>query len=890
MWTTGHNLHRAETDRGTPDTMSLAVEIARPTVSGTRVLRGGTAITMRGAEIVRDADIVITGDRIVAIGPRGTVPVPANAMIRDVRGSTIMPGIVDVHAHWQYRRDLLEPETPSVYANLAYGVTTVRDPQTFADIFGLSDLVEVSDVPSPRITSTGPGLFSETNLQSLEEARTLVRRYRDDYGTWLIKSYLIGNRQQRQWIVQACRELGMIPTAEGGSDDKLDLTHALDGFGGNEHALPASPAREDAVRLLSQSGITYTPTLLVSFGGALPIYRLHATERPADDPRLQRFFPRSELFARTAQRLLAFADEDFNDRETATGAAAVMHGGGKVALGGHGEMQGLQVHWEMRLLAQGGFTNHEVLQVATRNGAEALGIAQDVGSLEPGKLADLLILDRDPLVDIRNSTSVREVMRGGVLYDAETLDRIMPTPVALPTPWWRTDVPQASALRLDETAVDRVVVEEMRRQQSPGLAVAVLKGNEVVLSKGYGMANFEQQVKVTPTTMFQSGSLGKMFTAAGVMALVEDGRMSLDSSIRVYLPDAPAAWQQVTIRHLLSHTSGVPDYTSSTFDYRRDFTEAELAKLAFSMALEFAPGTRWNYSNSGYVLLGISISRITGRPYWEFLRERLFVPAGMNTVRIISESDIVPQRASGYQLGAAGYEHQSWVSPTLNTTADGSLLISLNDLIAWSRVVRARAVLSKASWDAVLSPVTLKSGKPHPYGFGWFLDTFKGKRVNQHGGSWQGFRTQFTRFEGSDLTVVVLSNGAHVAPDIIANRVAAVVDSALAPLPLPAGAIAGSDPRVELALRAILAKAASGGLVPGDFEFVRVTAVPRMAAGYGRLLRPLGALQRLELLQDRGAEGDDHVYLYRAVYEKQPLLVQVKIGPAGGVTSLTFPR
>jgi CubicO group peptidase (beta-lactamase class C family)/Tol biopolymer transport system component/ketosteroid isomerase-like protein len=889
VWTSGANVHVRD-GVGAERTASLSVEIPRVTGTGVRVLRGATAITMKGAEIIRNADIVVTNDRITAIGARGSVTIPAGASLHDVSGTTIMPGIVDIHAHWQVRRDLLEPETPSTYANLAYGVTTIRDPQTVADIFGYSDLVEVSGTPSPRITSTGPGLFTDLNPQSLDEARALVKRYRDDYGTWLLKNYLIGSRQQREWLVQASREFGMLPTSEGGSDDKLDLTHALDGFAGNEHALPTAPLYDDAVQLLARSGTTYTPTLLVSFGGALPIYRLHATERPADEPKLQRFFPRSELFARTATRLLAFPDEDYNDKETSAGAAAVLHAGGKVALGGHGEMQGLQVHWEMRLLAQGGMTNHEVLQVATRNGAEAIGLGQDIGTLEVGKLADLLVLDRDPLADIRNTTSIRWVMRGGMLYDAETLDEIAPTSKPLPAPWWRADVPRSSVARIDEAAVDRAVTEEMRRQNVPGVGLAVLRGNEVVMAKGYGMANIEQQIKVSPATMFESGSLGKMFTSAGVMAMVEAGQIGLDSSVRVYLPDAPAAWQPIKIRHLLSHTSGIPDYTTGTLDYRRDFTEAQLQQLAYGLPLEFAPGTRWNYSNTGYTVLGTILSKVAGKPYWEFLRERIFTPAGMRTVRIISEKAIVPNRASGYLPGEYGFEHQDWVSPTLNTTADGSLLISINDLIAWSRVVRDRAVLSKASWDVILSPMRLNSGRTHPYGFGWFLDTFKGERVIQHGGSWQGFRTQLTRFEQHDLTVVVLTNGGHVAPDAIANKVAAAADSALTPVPLPTGALPNGDPKAEAALRAILLKAADGTMAISDFEFVRGSVVPRMAAAYSRTLKPLGALQRLELVQDRGLEGDDHAYLYRAVYEKGPMLVQTKIGPGGGVTQLVLVR
>ncbi len=268
-------------------------------------------------------------------------------------------------------------------------------------------------------------------------ARKTIARYRDEYGTNLLKSYMVGNRQQRQWVVQASREMGMMPTTEGGSDAKMDITHAIDGFNGNEHALPTAPLYRDVVDLLARSGITYTPTLLVSFGGALPIYRMFFEERPFDDPKLRAFFPLDDLFQRTATRLLAFPKEDYQVREVASSAEAVLRAGGKVALGGHGEMQGLQVHWEMKLFAEGGMAPHEILRVATINGADALGLSQDLGSLEAGNLADLVVLDRDPLQDIRATTSIRHVMKNGILYSGDTLDEVWPAVKTLPAPWWR---------------------------------------------------------------------------------------------------------------------------------------------------------------------------------------------------------------------------------------------------------------------------------------------------------------------------------------------------------------------------------------------------------------------------------------------------------------------
>jgi CubicO group peptidase (beta-lactamase class C family)/imidazolonepropionase-like amidohydrolase/Tol biopolymer transport system component len=889
-WVEGATVHTRAAGVDSTRVRRIDVRLPRARATGSLVLRGARAITMRGNEIIERADMVIVNERIAAIGAQGQVAIPAGARIVDVSGTTILPGLVDVHAHWALRRELLEPEAPSTYANLAYGVTTIRDPQTFPDVFAYADLARIGAMASPRIYSTGPGVFAESDVQSLDDARRLLRRYTEDYGTHLLKSYLVGSRQQRQWIVAASHELGLLVTAEGGADSKEDITHALDGFDGNEHALPTAPLHDDLVQLFARSGIAYTPTLLVSFGGALPIFRLLASERPAGEPKLQRFFPSSELYQRTATRLLAFAPEDYNDAATSAGAAAVLAAGGHVALGGHGEMQGLQNHWEMRLLAQGGMPPHDILRVATINGARALGLDADIGSLEVGKLADLIVLDRNPLEDIRHTTSLRYVMLGGVLRDAETLDRVTPVAEPLPRPWWRTERAVAPTTpHFDEAAVDAVVERERASQRVPGLGVAILRGDRVLLAKGYGRGNLEQDMAVTSASMFQSGSLGKMFTAAGVMSMVERGELTLDASVRRYLPDAPATWESITVRHLLSHTSGIPDYTGDQLDYRRDFTDAQLAELAYGLPLEFPAGTRWNYSNTGYTLLGVIMRRVSGQPYWELLRDRIFTPAGMPNARVISERDVVPRRVAGYLWRDGQWVHQDWVSPTLNTTADGSLLLSLDDLIAWSRVVRSRRVLTATSWDAMLSPMTLSSGRRHPYGFGWFLDSLSGRPVFQHGGSWQGFRTQLSRFEGADLTVIVLTNLGSADPMRIANAIAATVDSSLTPAPVPTRAIADTAPARTERVRALLAKTAAGTLAVSDFEFVRATTLPRLRDGYAALLGPLGSLRRLELL-DEGTVADDLTRRYRAIYDSAVIGVAVRFGPAGGFTGWQLSR
>ena len=406
------------------------------------VLRGAAVITMRGEEVIDDADVVIERNRVAAVGSRGSVQIPPGATIVNVEGKTIMPGIVDIHSHWEIKRSVLDVEDFSAYANLAYGVTTIRDPQSVtADIFTYSDLVAIGEMVGPRIFSTGVGVFSENHFQSYEEVRDSLSRYREKYKTHLLKSYLVGNRQVRQWVVQACRELGLMATTEGGADTKMDLTHAIDGFSGIEHSLPTTPLFADVIQLYAQTGITYTPTLLVAFGGPFARNEFFIRENVLQNAKLRRFIPETVLYRQLGASALWSRPEEQVYRQMASDAARLLEAGGSVGLGGHGELQGLQVHWEMWSLAAGGMRAHDVLRVATLEGAEAIGLGDEIGSIEVGKAADLVVLDENPLNDIRNTDSASYVMTNGILYDAQTLDEIWPMNTPLPSPWWTVDRP-----------------------------------------------------------------------------------------------------------------------------------------------------------------------------------------------------------------------------------------------------------------------------------------------------------------------------------------------------------------------------------------------------------------------------------------------------------------
>jgi CubicO group peptidase (beta-lactamase class C family) len=338
----------------------------------------------------------------------------------------------------------------------------------------------------------------------------------------------------------------------------------------------------------------------------------------------------------------------------------------------------------------------------------------------------------------------------------------------------------AQTSRFPSDSIDRFVRAEMERQRIPGMSVAVLVGDSVMMARGYGYANLELRVPASDSTIYQSGSVGKQFTAALVLMLVDHGRLRLDDPVTRLLPEGRSRWAGITIRHLLTHTSGIPDYTDDAVDLHRDYTEDRLVRLAAALPLAFRPGTHWSYSNTGYLLLGVLIHRATGTFYGDLLRDSLFRPLGMPSARIISESDIVPNRAAGYRLLNGAVANQEWVSPSLNTTADGSLYLSLRDYIRWAVALNHEERPSRRVLDMAWTPAPITGMGTYPYGAGWYLLPQRGHRQIGHTGSWQGFQTSIQRYPDYKLTVVALSNlgGSHPGP--MSEAIAGIVVPALA--------------------------------------------------------------------------------------------------------------
>ncbi len=430
-----------------PETAGVAIgfEQASDKPAGTIALIGARIVPMDarpGRGVIERGTIVVEGNRITAIGREGSVAVPAGARRVDVAGKTIIPGLIDAHAHVRGESSgILAESSWPLAANLAYGVTTSHDPSNDTQtVFTKSEMQRAGWLLGPRLYSTGTILYgAETAFKAVvdnyEDALMHIRRMKAA-GAISVKSYNQQRRDARQMFLKAAREQGLMVVPEGGSLFYQNLTMITDGHTGIEHSLPVPKVYRDVLTLFSKTKVGYTPTLIVAYGGLQGENYWYQHDDVWRNARLQAFTPRDTLVERSRRRPMA-AEDDFNHVLIARAAKALKDAGTSVQLGAHGQLQGLGAHWELWMLAQGGMSPLEALDSATLAGARYLGMDKDLGSLETGKLADLVVLDKNPLENIRNSDSVRLVMLNGRLYDAATLDQIAPDARKRAPFWWQ---------------------------------------------------------------------------------------------------------------------------------------------------------------------------------------------------------------------------------------------------------------------------------------------------------------------------------------------------------------------------------------------------------------------------------------------------------------------
>jgi D-alanyl-D-alanine carboxypeptidase len=332
--------------------------------------------------------------------------------------------------------------------------------------------------------------------------------------------------------------------------------------------------------------------------------------------------------------------------------------------------------------------------------------------------------------------------------------------------------------------VDTYVTEQMDMNGIPGVSLAIVQDGNVIYAKGYGFANVEHETPAKPETVYQLASVSKQFTAAGVLLLVQDGKIDLDASITTYLTDAPETWQDITVRQILNHTAGLGDYDEG-FDLTQPKTEKEVLEYIYQSELLFEPGSNFSYSNFGYMILSILVGQVSGQPFGDFMTERIFAPLEMTATTVISEQDIVMNRAQGYEYDEETGElkNQTWVNPTLNVYGDGAFYSTILDMAKWDAALHGTDILSEENKATLWQPLVLSDGTTWPlaeaYGMGWSSGTLNGHAFVEHAGGWQGFASHFVRYTDDRLAVVVLTNVSSADSSGIARDIASIVNPEL---------------------------------------------------------------------------------------------------------------
>jgi imidazolonepropionase-like amidohydrolase/Tol biopolymer transport system component len=424
----------ADDEPAAPEQYSIDLQVPAAKPDGMVALVGGRIITMNGDEVIENGTVVIEGNRIVDVGPADIVTFPRRARVFDVSGKTLMPGIIDSHAHFSYSAlDVNAQRNPAYFANLAYGVTTAHDISAPTQaVFTQSEMVQAGVMVGPRVFSTGFILYGAliqdmAKVGSYADALSHIRRLKS-VGAFSVKSYMQPRRDQRHWILQAARAEDMLVMPEGGGDFPVNMGMLLDGHSGIEHSLSVGQIYNDVITLFAESGAAYTATLLVAYGGQRGENWFYQHYNVWEDEKLQQFFPDRSIESRARRRQMS-AEDDFNHKLVAEHQAQIDAAGGLITAGAHGQLQGLGAHWEIWALTHGGMSPMNALKAATINGAIYLGMDDDLGSIEAGKLADIAVMDENPLEQIENSDSVSLTVINGVVYDASTMDQLWPQEV-----------------------------------------------------------------------------------------------------------------------------------------------------------------------------------------------------------------------------------------------------------------------------------------------------------------------------------------------------------------------------------------------------------------------------------------------------------------------------